>query len=169
MQQHAVTVALPPVASEAHQLASQAHQGVATHRSSLSCDFGFICCFAWQGHLLAFMLSVCYCVCTRHSHCVPSSLSVSMCAALHADSSSHADAPHTHADSLLVCTVDDVEKKRKKLYKQHEAAVGTPAVATNVGGRPCLSALVCCPNLNYSADEFLHPRSKCHSVEMCQG
>ncbi|DBA82439.1 TPA: hypothetical protein ACH3X2_000675 [Trebouxia sp. C0005] len=56
MQQHAVTVALPPVASEAHQLASQAHQ------------------------------------------------------------------------------VDDVEKKRKKLYKQHEAAVGTPAVATNVGG-----------------------------------
>ncbi len=120
---------------------------------------------------LHFMLCVCCCTCTRQSHCVPSSLPVTMCSALHAESSSHAAVPHAPVDNWLVCSVDHVKEKRRKLQEpeQHEAAIGTPAVATDVEGGPLSVSFSFCPNLNCYAAEGLHPSSKRHSVESCRG
>ncbi len=87
---------------------------------------------------------------------------MSMCSALHAEPSSHAAVPHAPADSLLVCLVDDVKKKRRKVEEpeQQEAAVGAPAVATDMEGGALSVSFSCCPNLNYSAAECLHPFSQ---------
>jgi len=123
VQRHAV----PPVASEAHQ-------GVATHQALLSCIVD------WLHVLLCVTTSspcsyvVCWCTCTKHSHCVSTSLSASMCTAPHAEPPFHASVPLAPTDSLLVCVVDEVEKKRKKRKmlqepEQQEAAVGIPLLS----------------------------------------
>ena len=53
--------------------------------------------------------------------------------------------------------MDHVKKKRRKLQEpeQHKAAVGTPAVATDVEGGALSVGFSCCPNVNYFAVESL--------------
>jgi len=69
---------------------------------------------------------------------------------------------HAPADSLLVCVVDAIEKKRKKRkhlqeLEQQQAAVGTPAVATGMEGVALSVSVSCCPHFNNSS---LHPVSQ---------
>jgi len=87
---------------------------------------------------------------------VSTSLSASICTAPHAEPPFHASVPLAPTDSLLVCVVDAIEKKRKKRkhlqeLEQQQAAVGTPAVATGMEGVALSVSVSCCPHFNNSS------------------
>ncbi len=80
-----------------------------------------------------------------------------MCTAPHVEPATHAFEPQAVVDSLLVCVVEEVEKKNEKKRKmlqeleQQEATVGVSTIATDLQGVALTVSVSCCPHSKNSS------------------